>query len=254
MVPFKYFKFILNRLNKLFSSNLIFKLLSVNPSYSQFGEDKIIASLLNILGVTNPVYLDVGANDPKYDSNTYLFYRKGCSGVLVEPNPKLYNKLKRHRKRDIILNAGIGVNEGKEGTFYLFADKYSGLSSFSEKSAYHWENVGMKGIGKIKVKKAVQIPMIKMDLVFEQYFKGRLPDFISIDVEGLDLQILQSIDFNKYRPNIICCETSYYDAHQHIHKDMKIIDHMCANGYFVYADTFINTIFVDNKCFSERAR
>jgi FkbM family methyltransferase len=251
---FKYYNVFLNKLNKVFSSEIIFKLLSINPSYSQFGEDKIIACLLNILDVSNPVYLDIGANEPKYESNTYLFYRKGCKGVLVEPNPKLCKKLMRYRRRDTILNAGIGINQEKEGTFYLFTNKYNILSSFSEKSAYHWENIGMKGVGKIKTEKTIKIPMISINQVFDDYFKNRLPDFVSIDVEGLDLEILQSIDFNKYRPNILCCETSYYDEYQQVHKEMKIIEYMRMNGYFVYADTFINTIFVNKKWFDERKR
>lgn len=252
--PFKYFKVFLNKLNKISSVEFICKLLGINLSYSQFGEDKIIAYLLNILDVPNPVYLDIGANEPKYDSNTYLFYRRGCNGVLLEPNPRLYKKLMRYRKRDIILNVGIGINQEKEGTFFLFANKYNGLSTFSYKSAYHWENVGMKGVGKIKIEKTIKIPLISFNQIFQDYFKDRMPDFVNIDVEGFGLEILQSIDFNKYRPNIFCCETSYYDEYQHVHKDMKIIEYMCMNGYFVFADTFINSIFINNEWFNERKR
>jgi len=237
---------------RIFSLEFVCKVLGINPSYSQFGEDLIIEHLLGLMNVPKPVYLDVGANDPRRGSNTFLFYKKGGSGVLVEPNPDLCKKLMRHRKRDVVLNAGIGVGQEKEGTFFLFEGQLNGLSSFSEKSVSYWENVGLRGIGKVKAAKAVKIPLITMDKVFEHHFKERMPDFVSIDIEGLDLEILQSMDLNKYRPNVICCEASYYDERQHVHKDMKIIDHMLSNGYFVYADTFINTIFVNKKWFDGR--
>src|SRR4051812_41063504 len=57
------------------------------PSYAQQGEDLAVASIFGLLGVGRPTYLDVGAGDPVEGSNTYLFYERGCRGVLVEPNP-----------------------------------------------------------------------------------------------------------------------------------------------------------------------
>src|SRR5258705_13393386 len=80
-------------------------------SYAQFGEDLIIGHLFYNLGITKPTYLDIGANEARFISNTYLFYQRGSHGVLVEPNPYLYKKLKAARRRDIVINAGIGLNE-----------------------------------------------------------------------------------------------------------------------------------------------
>ncbi|MFM6249337.1 MAG: hypothetical protein ACKPEQ_09345, partial [Dolichospermum sp.] len=60
---------------------------SKHISYSQCGEDLIINFIFNNLGIINPSYLDIGAHHPTYLSNTYSFYRKGCQGVCVEPDP-----------------------------------------------------------------------------------------------------------------------------------------------------------------------
>src|SRR5262245_15943736 len=72
-------------------------------SFAQQGEDLIVESICGHLAIPIRTYLDIGAFDPTIASNTYFFYRKGCRGVLVEPNPALCRTLKRHRPRDTVL-------------------------------------------------------------------------------------------------------------------------------------------------------
>ena len=69
-------------------------------SFSQFGEDLIIESALNIIKEKNITYLDIGANHPFLISNTYYFYRNGSTGTLIEPDPTLYKDLK---KKDLLI-------------------------------------------------------------------------------------------------------------------------------------------------------
>lgn len=80
---------------------VIRKLVFNNPtlSYSQAGEDVLIFYLLSDIGIRNIKYLDIGANKPINGNNTYLFYTKGNSGVLVEADPSLIPSLKNHRKK-----------------------------------------------------------------------------------------------------------------------------------------------------------
>lgn len=212
-------------------------------AYAQFGEDLIIGHLFYQLGITNPSYLDIGANEPRFISNTFLFYKRGSRGVLVEPNPHLYNKLKRVRPKDEIINAGIGFEKESEADFYMFPNYANGLGTFSEKDAKHWEMIGMKGIGKIPVEKVIKLKLIPVNTVLEKYFSAARPYFISLDVEGLDLQILQSIDFTRFSPEVFCVETLGYDEHQKGFKLTDIIDFMASVNYSVYADTHVNTIF-----------
>ena len=211
--------------------------------YSQFGEDLILAHLFAQIGINKPTYLDIGANEPRYISNTYYFYVRGSRGVLIEPNPYLFKKLKSIRSKDIVLNTGIGFKEIAEADFYLFPNYANGLSTFSAKEASHWEETGMKGIGKIAVEKIIKMPLIPLNNILNTYFSTNSPNFISLDVEGLDLEILKSLDFEKHQPEVICVETLGYDEHQQGFKLIDIIDYVLTKNYFVYADTWVNTIF-----------
>lgn len=215
-------------------------------SYSQFGEDLIFEYFFNVNGIGNPSYLDVGANEPRYISNTYYFYERGSRGVLIEPNPFLYEKLKSTRPKDIVLNTGIGLSDLKEADFYIFPNYANGLNTFSEKEARHWEEIGMKGLGKIPVEKVIKMPLVPINSIMEKYFSEKVPDFISLDVEGLDLEILQSMDFDLYRPALICVETLKYDDNQNGYKDTSVTDFMLTKNYAVYADTRANTIYCKN--------
>lgn len=217
--------------------------------YSQFGEDLIISHFFGQIGVQRPTYLDIGANEPKYISNTYFFYLRKSSGVLVEPNPYLAKKLKAERPRDTVINKGIGFDDSTEADFYLFPDYANGLSTFSEKEARHWEVTGMKGLGKIPVEKVIRLPLVNVNVILEEHFKKAAPNLVSLDVEGLDLEILKNWDFKKFKPEVICVETLAYDEKQETYKLTDISEFMVTQNYEIYADTRVNTIYVRKDLF-----
>lgn len=212
-------------------------------SYAQSGEDLILAHIFYKLNITKVSYLDIGANHPRYISNSYYFYLRGGKGVCIEPNPVLFSKIKKIRPGDTVINAGVGIDERIEADFYLFPPQADGLSTFSKEDADYWATVGMKGVGKINYQKVIKIPLITINSIIEKYF-DKAPDFISIDVEGLDLEILKSLDYNLYSPKIICVETLLYDDQQKESKNTAIIDFLKSKGYDIYADTHVNTIFI----------
>ncbi|HEY4151240.1 MAG TPA: FkbM family methyltransferase [Chitinophagaceae bacterium] len=210
--------------------------------YAQAGEDVILDRFFYKSGIQHPSYLDIGANHPAYISNTYFFYLRGSKGVCIEPNPRLAQYIRKQRPRDTVLNVGVGIDEQTEADFYLFPDHADGLSTFSKNEAEHWQEVGMKGMGKISYEKIIKVPLQTINSVIGNHFTAA-PDLLSIDVEGLDLQILQTLDFNRYRPVAICVETLSYDEQQREHKRSDIIEFLLARDYEIYADTHINTIF-----------
>jgi FkbM family methyltransferase len=214
-------------------------------SYAQNGEDLILAHYFFKHGIEKPTYLDIGANHPRFISNTYFFYLKGGSGVCVEPNPKLARKFSKVRTRDKVLNVGVGIDDRKEADFYQFPDAAHGLSTFSKEDAEYWSRVGMKGVGKIKYEKVVRVPLIQVNEILENHFE-KSPDILSIDVEGLDLEILKTIDFTRFKPLTIIVETLLYDEMQRESRNEKIIDFLTSLGYTIYADTHVNTIFLRN--------
>lgn len=220
----------------------------VRRSYSQSGEDIIISDLMNRLRIKAPRYLDIGANDPVSLNNTYRLYLRGGSGVCVEPNPVLCEKIRKKRKRDICLNAGVAFDDRKEADFYIFPEAFNGLNTFSKEEAEFWENEGNEEIGKHAVEKVVKMPLLHINDIIEQYFQGS-PDFISVDVEGFDFDIIRSIDFSKFRPLVVCTETLGFVEDNKEIKKKEINDFFLEKGYFIYADTYINTIFCTKESY-----
>jgi len=80
-------------------------------TFSQCGEDRILAFLFSQLAIATPRYLDVGTWHPCVDNNTYLFYRAGAKGVCVEPNPDLALLIRETRPRDELLNVGVSAEK-----------------------------------------------------------------------------------------------------------------------------------------------
>lgn len=215
-------------------------------AYAQSGEDVILDYLFSKLGIKNPSYLDIGANHPISISNSYLFYLKGSKGVCIEANPILAEKIKSVRPKDTVLAKGVGINDNEELDFYMFAEKFNGLSTFSKAEAEHWSIAGDKVYGKISYEKIIKVPIININTIINNHCR-KVPDFVSLDVEGFDLQILKSLDFKIYKPAVLCVETLLYDVNQKESKNTELINFVTANGYKVYADTNINTIFLSQS-------
>jgi len=222
----------------------------VRRSYSQSGEDIIINDLFARLGITTPTYLDIGANEPVSLNNTYRLYARGSKGVCIEPNPVLYKKLKEKRGRDVCINAGVAFDENREADFYLFSGKAHGLGTFSKKEAEFWEFTGNEEIGKHKPEAVIKTSLVSINDIMGQYFSPH-PNLVSIDVEGLDLPIVQTIDFSTYQPEVFCAETLWFEEDNKETKNKELIRFFEEKGYFIYADTYINTIFCLKKAYKK---
>lgn len=213
---------------------------AAKTSYSQAGEDCIVALAFHFLGIHKPSYLDIGAHHPTSLSNTYYFYRKGCRGVCVEPDPKYARQFRTKRRRDVFLKAGIGFGEAKEADFYLM--KAHALNILSRESAEAMEKVGEK------IARVVKIKLLDVNAVIEQYFPLGV-NFVSLDAEGVDLEILKSFYLEKAPPQVFCVETLAFDSQE---KVSAVTEWMTANGYFVFGETFLNTIYVNRQAWEQR--
>ena len=222
------------------------KLLKNNAkiSYAQCGEDLIVDFIFQALKTPVQSYLDLGAHHPTYLSNTFYFYQKGCSGVCVEPDPALCRNLKKARKRDICLNVGVGVNGADKAKFYLMSTKT--LSTFSQAEAERYVSYGHQ-----KIQNVIELPLVSIHDLLKENFKLS-PNFVSLDVEGLDLDIVKNFPFSHVRPEVFCIETITYTENNSERKLQEIIDCMEKNGYLTYADTYINTIFVNRSAWNKR--
>jgi FkbM family methyltransferase len=211
---------------------------SAKTSYSQCGEDLIVQYIFNLRGITAPSYMDIGANDPYFISNTAHFYEKGCRGINIEANPQLYEKFTGHRPEDINLNIGISDKE-EELDFYIMTDDT--LSTFSKEEYEHMVSKG-KTLSEIK-----KIKLTTLTSILDIYLKSAFPDFLNIDVEGLDLKILQSIDFDRSFPKVICVEAAEYSPIGAGARRDELIDFLVSKGYYEYASTNLNAIMVKKE-------
>lgn len=214
-------------------------------SYAQSGEDLIVDFIFRALRLECPSYLDIGAHHPTHFSNTYFFYTKGASGVTVEPDPTLHRQLRNKRPKDVHLNVGVGEASAPSLPFYVMSTKT--LNTFSKEEAERYQATGMHRIEEI-----LNVSVVSISEVLDMHFPDKSPDFISVDVEGLDSQIIRSIDFSRCRPSVVCVETLTFSENRTETKVSEIIDYMCSQGYFVYADTYINSIFVDREKWAAR--
>jgi FkbM family methyltransferase len=183
-------------------------------------------------------YMDIGAHHPMEINNTYFFYREGFHGVLVEPNDHYCKMLRQARPRDVTLEAGIGVSDAKEADYYLM--NASALNTFSKQEA---ERIEKETGGKYKIEEVRTIPLLNVNEVMEEHFQGA-PAFVSIDTEGLDLEILKTIDFQKYRPKVFCVETLVTNSTR---ERPEIAEFMKERGYAARGGSIVNTIFLDEE-------
>jgi FkbM family methyltransferase len=208
-------------------------------SFSQTGEDLIINFIFQTKGLSSFSYLDIGANHPYYMSNTHSFYQNGNRGINIEPNPTLFKLLEKYRPNDINLNIGIS-DSTTELTYYFF--DIPALNTFSKEEKDKYIGFGHKLIAESIVK------VDTIESIINKHFNAIFPNVLFVDVEGLDFDIIKSIDFTKRSlPNVICVETLSYSNDNTGAKNLQMIEYIKSKGYFLYADTYINTIFVNEE-------
>ncbi len=210
-------------------------------SYAQAGEDLAIKFVLDYLLIRpcTVSYLDIGAYEPKTLSNTYLFYSMGRKGVLVEPNPRLAKDLRMDRPRDIVIEAAV-VPEVKDGvsTVDYYEMTEPGWNTVNPEEAMRMQTVTS---GKIHGDKISRVPAITIQSLVSHYMR-EVPTFVSLDAEGMDLPILQSIDFAQWRPKVFCVETLIAGTK---HDNWNVTQFMSSKNYVARGGSLVNTIYVD---------
>jgi FkbM family methyltransferase len=198
-------------------------------SFSQYQEDLLIDILLR----AKPVgfYVDVGANDPDILSNTKRFYMRGWRGINIEPNVGLHGKLERERPRDLNLNVGVCSIAG-EATFYeMSADT---LSSFDRRAALKGGELhGERLIGERTVR------VVPLKDVIHEHHEGNEIDFLSVDVEGRDLDVLKSNDWENCRPTLVLVEVASDYG--------KIVLFLESKGYTLVFCNEVNAILMSSE-------
>lgn len=205
-------------------------------SYSQCGEDLIINFLFNAISVEKKNYLDIGAFDPFHINNTAFFYARGITGVNVEPNPERIENFRRLRKADINVHAAVS---DQDGTTPFFTMNPPTLSTIVEAEVQR-----LQQSGEAKLVNQSIVPQMRLQTLIDKFCNGNFPALLSIDTEGLEDMILSQLRNMSTTPLIICAETLEFEGNQLGRKKTELIQQVNEAGYKVYADTFVNTIFL----------
>lgn len=203
-----------------------------NNSYSQEGEDLIIDKLLNYK--KNGFYIDIGAHHPMKYSNTFIFYKRGWNGINIDAMPNSMIEFNKIRPNDINLQAAIS-NGNTTLTFYIFNEP--ALNTLNAEEAKNKDDKNG-----FKIVKEVKLDTVKLSEILDIHLKKNQEiDFISIDTEGNDLNVLKSNNWEKYQPKFILVEDLKF-KHIEDYYQSEICNFMKSLNYSIVAKT-INTVF-----------
>jgi FkbM family methyltransferase len=168
-------------------------------SYAQEGEDILLERLFQ--GVKTGFFVDVGAHHPRRFSNTYLLYLRGWRGINIDPLPGTKLNFDRERPEDINLEMGVSEKEQKL-IYYSFNEP--ALNTFDKKEAERKDGAHN---GLFVIEKQMEIDTRPLATILDTYLTaGKEIDLLTIDVEGLDSEVLNSNNWDKYRPKFILVE------------------------------------------------
>lgn len=185
--------------------------------YSQVGQDKFLNEEV-FKGKTGGFFVDVGAYDGVTNSNSYYFEKNlGWKGICIEPNPQSFEKLKQCREAECV-NVAISATEGTVDFMQCFGGWKEQLSCIYDENTpkEHLEDIEKYQGGY----ELIKVPSKPLNAVLNE----KQPiDLLSIDAEGFELTILQSIDLNKYDIKVLCLENNF--------KDNRLEDYLIDKGY-----------------------
>jgi len=168
-------------------------------------------------------FVDVGANAPKDGSQTWPMESRGWTGVLVEPQPDLAERLRQERRAKVYAVAcSTPQNAGKTLTLYL-----AGIQSSLKPDFYA---AGMQRSG------TCDVPIMTLDQVLEDAGAPRALDFVSIDVEGHDIEVLDGFDLARWRPRLLLIED--------VVQNLTLHRYLIRRGYRWFRRTGINSWYV----------
>ena len=195
-------------------------------SYSAWGEDLIVDAVFRALGIVSPKYAEIGVEDPIINSNTYLFYeRGGGNGILVEADPRCDAKIRNYRFNDRYFPVGLGKTRGD---FQLYTTgKDRGLSTFEKQISNLWHDfiLGDEAV-------SVIVPV----MTFDDIFLDECIQYVSIDIDGWDEEVICSIGFDNYPELLVMVSETVCNR--------NVRQYMLAYGFVYFASTRDNEIYI----------
>ena len=201
-------------------------------SYAQNAEDVRLRRAFR--HQSSGFYVDVGANNPVNFSVTKHFYEHGWTGINVEPIRALHELIQRDRPRDVNLNVGCSNRPGTL-TLHVARGQASGMSTFTEEERRVHEAKGFQF-------DTVTTKVVTLASICEEHLAGRTIDFLSIDVEGHEREVLEGADLGKFRPRVIVIEATRPNSTEPTHERWE--DLIVGQGYLFAVFDGLNRYYV----------
>ncbi|RDV14875.1 FkbM family methyltransferase [Pontibacter diazotrophicus] len=190
-------RFLVKRLPVGLKNEILKPYIKSNSYYSQEGEDVILERLFE--GLQQGFYVDIGAHHPIRFSNTFKFYLKGWRGINIDAMPGSMEEFIKIRPNDINLELPISEEE-REAIYYIFNEP--ALNTFSEEMAE-----SKNGYKNFRIVETRKLKMFPLSTILDKHVpKGTKINFMSVDVEGFDLQVLKSNNWERFQPEVLLVE------------------------------------------------
>jgi len=214
-------------------------------SYAQSNEDLVLKRYFNrkIWAKQTGFFVDIGAYHPVKYSNTYLFYQYGWRGINIDANPGNMDLFREIRPNDINLECAIS-STGMKLDYYM-AENYENLNTFSkeflERNSHY-----------TKITKTIKLQTVTLSSVLDQHLpSSQSIDFLSIDVEGFEIEVLKSNKWDKYRPSVVLIEMpgiSFEDIMKHdITQFLMNVNYYPFDRTILYGEKNIGGVFFHDK-------
>lgn len=185
-------------------------------SYSQFGEDLFLTVLLGY-EKSDGLYVDVGCFHPIFISNTYIFYQRGWKGLAIDPNPQFKEEWRRYRPRDTFLN--LAISEKREQRVYMIDRKHPAMSMVVCETELETADPSQYEASTCEASPLAD--------VLDQHLAGRQIDLMNVDCEGMDLSVLRTNDWGKYRPTVLAVEDFNMSLESDLNRFLHSLHYEC---------------------------
>jgi FkbM family methyltransferase len=198
---------------------------------AQFGEDRLLDEYFG--GKRDGFFVEIGAYDGVRMSNTFFFEQQGWSGILVEADAALAEQCRIARPRSTVLHCAIVGPDAPDMVTFQVSEDWKSLSSLSFDASRRAQLERLSGGFRIS---EVSVPGRTMDSILEANGVGQI-DFVTIDVEGHEWDVLRGFSIDRWKPGIVIVERNT------LFPDHRIVRHMFETGYRYLRTTGVNDWF-----------
>ncbi|ABA20667.1 Methyltransferase FkbM [Trichormus variabilis ATCC 29413] len=206
-----------------------------NSKYSKPGLNNLDKKLENYLNFRNGFFIEVGANDGYRQSNTYYLEKfLGWHGILVEGIPSLYKECKRIRNNSSVYNCALVAPDFPDSFVQMhYANLMSVVENSLKNKESQYEHIqrGLE-LQKIQQSYGIQVPAKTLESILDKFAELPQIDFLSLDVEGYELDVLKGINLVKYQPKYILVEARFFEEiNLYLSFNYDLIDQLSHHDY-----------------------